>query len=115
MSQKKNALQLLSNSAGFEKNLGQVTDFDKNPVDNLFSKNNLKNLSIFITAEGVSLVIYQTEKVKMNLRIFSTTPALALNLLRETLRKNIVNKDELPGYTNYYYPSCPDGILFVKS
>lgn len=82
-----NLLEWLSNSTGFEKNLGQITDFDKKPVENLFSRLNLKHLSISITAEGVSFVIYQTEKIKM--RISSTTPTLTLNRLRETSGKRI--------------------------
>ncbi len=106
-------------STGFEKNTGQIIDFEKNPVDYIKARINLKDFSIFITDKGVSFVIYRmerknagTEKGKQENLVHYTR--FDIELLNADLSR-IEFEEELPGYTNYYYPSCPDGILFVKS
>ena len=113
----------MASSIGFEKNAGQVTDFDKNPVDYIKARVNLKDFSIFITDKGVSFVIYKAEK-KEKSKDFRPLSEPKENLIHyarfdiELLNADLSRiefEDELPGYTNYYYPSCPDGILFVKS
>ncbi len=113
----------MASSIGFEKNAGQVTDFDKNPVDYIKARVNLKGFSIFITDKGVSFVIYKAEK-KEKPKDFRTLSEPKENLIHyarfdiELLNADLSRiefEEELPGYTNYYYPSCPDGILFVKS
>lgn len=126
---KENVLEWLANSTGFEQNLGQVSDFDGNPVNDVYTRLNLGEFSIFLTEKGASFVIYKSENSDENQSSPSnpsppaTRSPLPMNyarfdleLLNSEIRKeNIVYEDELPGYTNHYYPFCPDGILFVKS
>ena len=94
---------------GFEKNYGQITDFQGAPVfDVLFSFRD-RNYSIFIRKKGISYVIYKrndgnTEYARVDLELLNSN-------IRE---KNIETKDEIFGYINYYLPSSPDGIRYVK-
>jgi len=84
---------------------------------------NLKDFAIFITDKGVSFVIYKAGK-KERAEDFRAVSKPKKNLIHyarfdiELLNADLSRiefEEELPGYTNYYYPSCPDGILFVKS
>jgi len=122
-------LEWITNSRGFERNCGQITDFEKNPVNNVFARLNLKDFSVFITDKGVSFVIYGTQESELEAHKFEPDCEFSsghygsihyrridLELLNADIKDaEIEYEDKLPGYTNYYYPSSPDGILFVES
>ncbi len=110
---------------GFEENLGQVSDFEGNVVDNVLFRARDNNFGLFITGKRVSYVIYKPEKSsdeitesknlksKNNLLHYAR---IDLELVNANIDKSkIVYEDELPGYVNYYLPQSPEGILFVKT
>jgi len=101
---------------GFEENLGQIGDFEGNKVDDILFRTTFNGLGIFIHSKGISYVIY---KLKKNENFESSSLKWArvdFEILNAKIkRENIIYEDELPGYTNYYFPHCPEGILFVKS
>jgi hypothetical protein len=114
----------LSSSVGFEKNYGQVGDFNGNKVDNVLLRAKLPGYGIFITDKGVSYVIYRTKsKIDQvaNLRSKSlrnpdsiSYARIDLELLNANIKEqNIEYEEPLEGYTNYYLPQCPDGILGI--
>jgi len=122
-------LEWITKSRGFERNCGQITDFEKNPVNNVFARLKLKDFSVFITDKGVSFVIYGTQKSELKAHKFEPVCEFSsrhygsthyrridLELLDADIKDaEIEYENKLPGYTNYYYPSSPDGILFVES
>jgi len=100
----------MDENRGFEQNLGQVGDFEGNPVNNILFTARDNGFSIFVTPKGVSYVIYQSE---VDLVHFAR---IDLELINPSIENaNVVYEDEIPGYTNYYLPQCPDGALFVKT
>ncbi|MFN0276008.1 MAG: SBBP repeat-containing protein, partial [Chitinophagales bacterium] len=125
----------LNQNTGFEKNFGQVSDFEGKPVREVLFRANLGDYSVFITEQGVSYVMYQrSHELDRSMQELERLPfepdrqpekALPANLQYariDLLLKNSVIQDAhieyeepLPGYTNYYLSSCPDGALFVKT
>ncbi|MEN3046782.1 MAG: SBBP repeat-containing protein [Candidatus Hydrothermales bacterium] len=98
----------ISENSGFEKNLGQITDFEGRSVNDVLFRIKLKEYGIFITKKGVSYVIYRfsdstTEYARIDVELIGS----------EIKEKNIEYIDPLPGYSNYYLSSCPQGILGV--
>ncbi|MEO0255023.1 MAG: SBBP repeat-containing protein [candidate division WOR-3 bacterium] len=114
---------------GFEKNYGQVQDFEGNPVKEVLIRAILPGLGIFITQKGVSYVIYgmkkeDSEKNMDNVKKHLTDEEfeikevkylrIDIDLINANIKEeNIEFEDPLPGYSNYYLTSCPDGILGV--
>ncbi|MEO0291179.1 MAG: SBBP repeat-containing protein [candidate division WOR-3 bacterium] len=89
---------------GFEKNLGQIQNFEGEFAKEVLLRAKLPGLGIFITEKGASYVIYSKEKYAR----------IDVDLLNANIKEeNIEFEDPLPGYTNYYLSSCPDGILGV--
>jgi len=112
--QKEKIEEWIVSSRGFEENYGQITDFDKNPLWHIKTKINLNNFSIFIIDKGISFVIYKPEKVEKQKDEILHYVRVDIELLNADMSK-IEFEEELPGYTNYYLPYFPEGILFVKS
>jgi hypothetical protein len=118
---------LLNAHKGFEPNIGQVCNFSSKPADMVLFRSNDDDLGVFFTEDGVSYVIYQPERItkENNLPSFKKRHAqeeklsyvrVDLQLIEANIKKeNVVYENELSGYSNYYLPLCPDGILFVKS
>jgi len=101
-----------NNYTGFEENLGQVTDFENNPVSSVLFRLNLPEYNIFLTENGVSFILYQYEKEKdlINFARFDIEPVDG-----KIEKSKIELSNEISGYNNYYLSHCPDGILSVKS
>ncbi|MEN3045618.1 MAG: hypothetical protein ABDH49_01325 [Candidatus Hydrothermales bacterium] len=95
---------------GFEKNFGQVQSFEGTTVYDVLFRAKLEGYGIFITKKGVSYVIYtpserNTEYARIDIELIGSK-------LRE---ENISYEEPLPGYSNYYLPSCPGGVLWVMT
>jgi len=91
---------------GFEPNLGQVVDFEGKGVEDVLLRARDNGFWIFVTNKGMSYVLYDS----------SAYARIDLELVGACIDKaNVVYEDEVAGYTNYYLPCCPDGILGVKA
>ncbi|MEO0301729.1 MAG: SBBP repeat-containing protein [candidate division WOR-3 bacterium] len=105
----------INNYIGFEKNFGQVGDFEGKPVKEVLIRAKLPGLGIFITEKGVSYVIYGLKKGDSEKDLEKIEYSrIDVDLLDANIKEeNIEFEDPLPGYTNYYLSSCPDGVLGV--
>lgn len=100
------------NYKGFEPNFGQIGNFEGEPCEEILFFSKGDNLGIFFKENGLSFVIYKLERENFILNY----ARIDVELVNSNIKKeNIVYEDELPGYTNYYFPQCPQGVLFVKS
>ncbi|MEO0284991.1 MAG: SBBP repeat-containing protein [candidate division WOR-3 bacterium] len=120
-----NVKSWINDYIGFEKNFGQVKDFEGKPVKDVLIRAKLPNFGIFITRKGVSYVIYSyIGKKNFDKRNRLLHPEenksevsyarIDVDLIDANIKEeNIDFEDPLPGYTNYYLPSCPDGVLGV--
>ncbi len=120
--------QWMHSTIGFEKNIGQIQNFNGERINDVLFRAKLSEYSIYITPKGVSYVLYQTEK-KQESVVNKHAPSLSIdttskfhyarfdiNLQNATISNaNVVYENPLPGYINYYLPSCPDGALNVVS
>ncbi len=122
--------ELINGYRGFEPNYGQVQDFEGEPVKDIIFSTKAPGLNLFFKKDGVSYVIYSKTNEELNsfegfdlkdrLNKEDSSP---LNYARVDLelvggnidRSKIVFEDELPGYVNYYLPSCPEGITNLKT
>jgi len=122
--------ELIKAYRGFEPNYGQVQDFEGKPVKDIIFSTKAPGLHLFFKKDGVSYVIYsKTEEELNSFEGFDLKDRLnkedssSLNYARVDLelvggnidRSKIVFEDELPGYVNYYLPSCPEGITNLKT
>lgn len=95
---------LIKEYIGFEKNFGQVQNFEGEPVKGILLIAKLPGLGIFITEKGVSYVLYVKEKYAR----------IDLELLNANIKEeNIKYEEPLSGYSNYYLPGSSYGILGV--
>ena len=123
--------KLLKAYRGFEPNYGQITDFEGNTINDIIFSAKVQGLHLFFKKDGVSYVIYSKKGEELNTQLEDINP---INILKNDIpleieyarvdlelvggnidRTKIVFEDELPGYVNYYLPSCPDGIKEVKT
>jgi hypothetical protein len=109
---------------GFEKNLGQIRDFNGNVVKDVLLRTSENNLGIFITKKGVSYLIYKFKGEDKEFNILDDSfknPSLAwarvdLELIGANINESKISfEDEIFGYSNYYFPSFPYEVLFVKA
>lgn len=120
--------------SGFEPNFGQVADFNGKKADNVIFRSSNDGFDIFVTKTGISYVIKNFTQVFKE-RGFSQNgynsishpsdkrgesvlnwARVDLDLLNANIKpENIEYSVQLPGYTNYYYPHIPDGVLFVPA
>ncbi|MEO0238822.1 MAG: SBBP repeat-containing protein [candidate division WOR-3 bacterium] len=122
--------ELIKVYRGFEPNYGQVQDFEGRPVKDIIFSTKAPGLNLFFKKDGVSYVIYtKTEEELNSFEGFDLKERLnkedssPVNYARVDLelvggnidRSKIVFEDELPGYVNYYLPSCPEGITNLKT
>ncbi|MEN3047035.1 MAG: hypothetical protein ABDH49_08710, partial [Candidatus Hydrothermales bacterium] len=90
------------------KKIGQIQDFEGKPIQDVLLKTKLKGYGIFITKKGVSYVIYKPSNTNIQYA------RIDIELIGSSIKKeNIEYHNPLPGYSNYYLPSNPDGIIGV--
>ena len=87
---------------GFELNVGQLRE-------GVIAHGRLVGMSLYITEWGVSYVLYGKET---GLRLTRVDVKLKGASIK---RENVELHEPLPGYSNYYLPHCPEGILSVPS
>ncbi len=116
----------------FIENKGQFTDSEGKPAKDVLFKATSGNMDIYITTKGLSYVFIKQEgKLKektgsgfkdamsgktANENIKTSCYRMDMNLEGATIGKEQILK-ELPGkqgYTNYFYPHCPEGIYGVQ-
>ncbi|GAB4378992.1 MAG: hypothetical protein Kow0042_27960 [Calditrichia bacterium] len=121
--------QWVKAGGGFEENRGQVGDPAGRVVPQILFQTRMPGMGIYLTESGVSYVHYQesgnlTEPWYGNATQFPTDNALKTSSLRyaridlemveaRISRDALEFADPLPGYANYYFPWCPEGILGV--
>jgi hypothetical protein len=106
---------------GFTENKGQLVDQDGNPAPDVFFKSCGTGPAIYITNKGLTYVFDQagdplpaSDKEETKLRM--NWAKAEMQLIGADIRKeNMVCEDALPGYSNFYYAHCPQGITNVKS
>jgi gliding motility-associated-like protein len=116
----------------FVENKGQFTDSEGKPATEVLFKASSGNLDIYITTKGLSYVFIKQEEPpeeKTTSRYQDNMPdkrkkenrnaflyRLDMNLQGAVIDKEQIIK-ELPGkqgFTNYFYPNCPEGIYGVR-
>jgi hypothetical protein len=122
--------ELINGYRGFEPNYGQVQDFEGKPVKDIIFSTKAPGLNLFFKKDGVSYVIYSKTNEELNSsegfdlkERLNKKDSSPLNYARVDLelvggnidKSKIVFEDELPGYVNYYLPSCPEGITNLKT
>lgn len=107
---------------GFTENKGQVADQDGKPVPQVLFQLGESGSVLYVTETGLSYVLTKAQETATESRdglpVQNKLSYSRLDMVLEggSIRKDkITYEDELPGYANYYYAHCPDGILGVKS
>lgn len=107
---------------GFTENKGQYAAMDGTRAEGLLFRANFTNApGIFITDKGITYVF--TEGKKMNPDPNSEPGACEKQWSRADMvlenasikKENAVCGQPAPGYSNFYYAHCPQGILYVKT
>lgn len=115
------------NRVAFTENKGQVHDqFDLQRTDILFS-GNTGNLDFYLLKSGISYQLSKPigEVEPIKLPTLDQTPQLPkqnriiyrvdVNWIGSNANFNVDVDNAFDGYVNYYFPSCPNGALFVRS
>lgn len=108
---------------GFSENKGQVAGADGQTAGNVLYRANLQNApGVFVTDKGLTYLFLE-EKKETSLdpnaepvRCDRNWSRVDMVLENASITKgNAVVEMEEPGYSNYYLPQCPQGVLYVKS
>lgn len=114
-------------SAGicFTENKGQVQDQDQKPRPDVLYGAMTGNMAVHIKNNGVSYQLYRVDRYKESENPKTkekrqetdqqTIYRIDLNWLNRNAQFTQTEDEPLPGYSNYYTESCPNGALYVKS
>jgi len=99
---------------GFTENKGQICDQDGKPVPQVLFQLTGSGKKLYVTNEGLTYVFAKKESCEgPKLMPWSK---LEMKLAgAEISAANVQCEFPLPGYSNYYYAHCPQGILNVKT
>ncbi len=115
------------NTFGFQPNMGQVGDFEGRKVKDVLFFTRHSGIDLYVGEDGVSYVIRDlrgefkkiNEMSLMEKEVFQDTVVWArvdLRVVGGIVRCDMIEYSEpMDGYTNYYLPHCPEGVLFVPS
>ncbi len=124
------------NEKGFLENRGQMMDMEGNPVPFVLFKTEAPGLNLWLTEKGITIQTIKyseedddderkekgkTEKTKEHYleredeKITIEWERIDIELKGASIKKeNIIKENPLQGHSNYFYPTCPDGIYEVK-
>lgn len=112
-----------SNTLFFTENKGQISDAGGNLRPDILFTAEDNGISYFIKKSGISYVLHKmdiiTEGVNTEKELYENrnyyTHRVDVNFIGSNATTFFEKKNELPGYRNYYYTHCPEGINNVKS
>lgn len=117
--------KLSTPALAFTENKGQVHDQYGNPRTDVLYGVSTGNLAVHIRNNGISYQLYRLDKMKETvdpLRGEKRTEIAQQTIYRVDMQWQSCNKQRvsvpdktLPGHSNYYSESCPNGALNVKS
>ncbi len=105
---------IINSHIGFEQNLGQLANLEGNPVYDVKFFIRLPNWGIFLREEGVSYVLNTATQEENSENYTVNYARIDLEPVDGRIGQ-LEYEEEVPGYSNYYLPQCPDGILEVKT
>lgn len=104
---------------GFEENKGQLADKNGNLLPDVLFKSSGTGPGIYITTSGLTYVFVQHAPVANKSDESSSIinwAKIDMKLINASIKKeNIVCENATPGFSNFYYAHCPQGILKVKT
>jgi hypothetical protein len=103
---------------GFTENKGQIATRDGIPAQGVFFKAEGQHADVYITKTGLYYAYKQFSPIKNKYpqQGAATFNWCSLNMILENAfisEENIREEDPEPGYSNYYYNFCPNGITHV--
>ncbi|HET6990449.1 MAG TPA: SBBP repeat-containing protein, partial [Bacteroidia bacterium] len=104
---------------GFVENKGQLADHKGNLLPDVLFQSSGTGPQIYITTSGLTYIFHQHTSVVAD-KDEKNTPVnwskIEMQFQGTSIRKeNIVVENPIPGYSNFYYANCPQGILNVKT
>ncbi len=105
---------IINSYIGFEQNLGQLADLEGNSVHEVKFFIRLNSLGIFLREDGVSYLLNTGTREEKSENHTVNYARIDLEPVGGRIEE-LEYEEELPGYTNYYLPHCPDGVLEVKT
>lgn len=129
---KENGTEMFKKELGrmsFTENKGQLADIAGTPRTDILYMTKNKGMQVYFAKDRISYVVsqaihqensYQEENTGYSLSGPDNVQPTGLQRIdMEFINPNpnvqIIAEDEESGYSNYYYPHCPNGILGVKS
>lgn len=109
----------LAQHMGFTENKGQIAGMNGVPASSVLFKLESQQ-GVYVTTSGLTHLFTKTTKPVLdedeNRQRIVQWSKVEMELKGASIKKeNIETHGELPGYSNYYYPHCPEGVLFVKT